>query len=141
MKITFWFRLLWATLTRFFVLLAIGVFRERFEVSPLPEWTFTVFIHLLLFLTTYLWTRWVYKKQLPTRGMWIGVVFFFLLGEAILEVAVYLKLTNLQLSQILGGYNLYSLLLLIGHGLAIVAATMITRRKVLRSVLSEGMKL
>ncbi len=141
MKITFWFRLLWAMLTRFFVLLAIGVFRERFEVSPLPEWTFVVFIHLLLFLTTYLWTRWVYKKQLPTRGMWIGITLFFLLGEAMLEVAVYLKLTNLQFAQILGGYNLYSLFLVVGHAVAITAATMVTRRKVLRSVLSEGMQL
>lgn len=141
MTFGFWLRLLLALIFRFGLLLGIGLFYENFEVSPLPAWTLTLFVYLLLFLTTYLFTRWVFGKRVPTKEGWVAIFITFLLLQTIAEVVLYIQITNASLVFVMRGYGVGSLLLLGLHTAAIIVAGLRTRKQVLRSVLPEGLSL
>ena len=139
MNVFFWLRALAALVLRFILLLAIGVFYQNFEVSPLPAWTLTAFACLLLFLATYLCARWIYGKVLPTRRTLCLVLVLFLVVQTIAEPLVYFGLTRAPLEEALKGYSIMSVVLLGWHALAILAAYYQKRRRILRAVAPEGL--
>lgn len=140
MNFFFWIRAFAAVAVRFVALLAIGIFAENFEVSPLPAWTFTVFLYVLLFLTTYLCARWLYGKILPTRRTLLLSLFLFLVVQTCGEAILYIQLTHAAFKSVLGSYSLVSLMLLTWHAFAIFVAYEQKRRHILRSVVPEGLQ-
>lgn len=141
MNFFFWIRAGAAVMVRFVALLAIGIFADNFEVSPFPAWTFTIFLYILLFLTTYLCARWLYGKVLPTHRTLFLALFLFLIVQTIGEALLYIQLTHVSLKIVLNNYSLVSLLLLTWHAFAVFVAYKQKRRHILRSVVPEGMQI
>jgi hypothetical protein len=139
MNFFFWLRAILASIIRFFLLLGIGLFYDNFEVSPLPAWTLTVFVYILLFLTSYLGARWIFGKVLPTRRALSVVLVLFLIVQTIAEAILYIRLTHASVSTVVNGYSLISVLLLALHACAIVVAYFQKRRHILLAVVPEGL--
>jgi hypothetical protein len=64
---------------RFFAIVLLVLFSQRFEVSPLPEWTLYAFVYLMQFAVTYWASQWVFGAAVPAWREF-GVVAVVFLG-------------------------------------------------------------
>ena len=94
MTISFFVRLFFVGLIRFIGLVAILLWYQNFEVSPLPAWTLDVAVLLIQFGWTFLMTRWVLRHDFPTPRMMGILVGVFLIGQVVLELWLTKRLTG-----------------------------------------------
>lgn len=94
MTFSFIARLLFVSLIRFVGLMALILWYQNFEVSPLPAWTLDATLLLAQFGWTFLCVRWVFLHVYPTKHLMIALVAVFLLGQVILELWLTRRLTG-----------------------------------------------
>lgn len=94
MNLAFFVRLFFVSLIRFVGLIALLLWYQNFEVSPLPSWTLDAAILIAQFFWTFLCTRWVLRHSFPTHRMMGVLVGVFLIGQVILELWLTKKLTG-----------------------------------------------
>ena len=92
--IGFYFRLFLVTIIRFIGMIGLLLWYQNFEVSPLPDWTLSVFMVVIQIFWTFLCTRWVLRENFPSRRLMIWLIVTFLLGEVALEIWMTGRLTG-----------------------------------------------
>jgi hypothetical protein len=128
-----------ASIMRFAAIIALVIFSERFEVSPLPAWTLGVFVYFLQILATYLTAAWVFRKRTPKqRETWI-VIGLFVFLEILFEMLLILYLTDYDWARIPSNIRWTTLWLSAMTAAIVAAAAWQARRKNLAEVTPEGM--
>lgn len=138
--IRIFFRTLVISFLRFIAIMAIVIFQQRFEVSPLPEWTFIVFLYVLHILATYLFARWVFARRLPEPKHVLFVAVLFVVLEAMFEGGLYLVYTSGDWHGLWANYSLWSLWIATLYFGTVMIAGWLARRKRIQANLPEGME-
>lgn len=127
MHMSFWLFVFWV---------ALRVWEPNFEVSPLPDWTLTAFIFLVLFLLAFWFGKRLLRNHLIDTKNTIKAMAFLIVGAFVWE---------LGLTVYLGGWRaipaIFVWRFVVGMGvelLAILAASHYLRNKEARQ-LPEGM--
>lgn len=127
------------SIVRFAAIIALVIFSERFEVSPLPAWTLGVFVFLLEILATYLTAAWVFRRRTPkNREIWI-VIGLFVFLEMLFELMLILYLTDFDWARVPRQFSWTSLLLSAVSAIAVAAAAIRARQKNIAAATPEGM--
>lgn len=128
-----------ASIMRFAAVIALVIFSERFEVSPLPAWTLGVFVYLLQMLATYLAARWVFRKRTPkNRETWI-VIGLFVVLEILFEMMLILVLTDYNWARLPSNIRWTTLWLSVMTAAIVAVAAWRARQKNIAEVTPEGM--
>lgn len=85
MHLSFWLFALWVVLR---------VWEPNFEVSPLPDWTLTVFIFLMLFVISTWLSKWLLKHHLLDQKHLIGAIALLVGGALVWELGLTLYLSG-----------------------------------------------
>lgn len=121
-------RVIGLTFLRFFALLALGIFLQRFEVSPLPEWTLYAFGYAVQFGMTFFLTMIALRRVTPDTGRVAMVAVSFLVLGTGLEGGLYLFLTKGTWRDLAANYNAMSVLLAGWYVFAVIAGGWRARR-------------
>ncbi len=139
MTFTFILRLIFGSIIRFVGLIALILWYQNFEVSPLPAWTLDAALLVAQFLWTFLTTRWVLHHHYPTRRMMIVLVSVFLIGQIILELWLTKRLTGNTWGGTIGGALQWGALIQIAlHSAAIYLGYRRSKNKLVREQLTEA---
>lgn len=125
----FYLRLFGFTLLRYVAILILVLFVQNFEVSPLPEWTLTLFAYVMHFLITMGLTYWLFRRRLMTIGRIIAVAVAFIILTTMLETWLYLLIIQGDSRDIWANFSWRSLPLVFTYLAAIGAAIAVRRRK------------
>lgn len=124
---------------RFVLVLALIIFSQKFEVSPLPEWTLGAFIYLCLFFLTFFAARWVFARRMPNPRTVLFCFLVFILIETVSEVGFYLvSVRNAGIYDVTANFGVHTLLLYAMYFFAVWLAGFLLRRKKVREQLPEG---
>lgn len=128
------------SLLRFVAIMGLVIFVQHFEVSPLPDWTLTLFAYLMQILITYLAARWVFRKRTPGTRETIVVAAMFVLLEILYESGLYLYLTDYYWSGLPGNFQWPTLLISALYVVTVAGAAWQARKKNIIQVMPEGME-
>lgn len=109
--LTFFNRLFWISVFRFFVMQLLMQFYNNFEVSPLPAWTLTMFIYLLYVAVAGGFALWLWRFRLPARWQFISTLIAFVFLQAFFELIMFKLFTFGTWSEIIKLYTLSSFLI------------------------------
>ncbi len=82
---SFWLFALWV---------ALRVWEPNFEVSPLPDWTLTVFIFLVLFFISFWFSRRLIKRHLLDQRHILSAIALLVVGAFVWESGLTLYLSG-----------------------------------------------
>ena len=125
--------ILWRTIVfswvRFIGIIALLVFAQRFEVSPLPDWTLTVFVYLMQFVITWKAAEHVFKSRKPdTRAVAVVTVGFIAL-EWLYESLFYVTFIDRTWRQAIGQVTAWTFLVFLVYAFAVVFAAHRAQKK------------
>ncbi len=127
------------TIPRFILILAMVLGLNRFDPSPLPEWTVAVLAYILHFVITFLFGLWTMRGRVPTAkqiGMVTVIVLFF---GVVWEMGLYIWMTSASIADIFTQFNAKSLVLLVIYAVAIILAGLYTQKKNRQAQMPEGL--
>lgn len=125
---------------RFVLVIALIIFSQKFEVSPLPAWTLGAFVYFCLFVLTYFTARWVFARRMPNTRSIVVCFLLFILIETGSEVGFYLvSVRNAGLYDVTANFGVHTLLLYAMYFFAVWLAGFLLRRKKVQEQLPEGM--
>ena len=112
------------TVLRFIALLILLIFVQNFEVSPLPDWTLVAFAYLMDLIITYLFARWVFRKQDVNWPGVATVAAVFVVGQMLLEAGLqyFISPTTTTWLGLLTSYTWQSLLVIGAYLVAVFVA-------------------
>lgn len=85
LHLSFWLFASWVVLR---------VWEPNFEVSPLPDWTLTAFIFLVLALVSFLLGRRLFKRHILDRSFIARGTTYLILGAIIWEIGLTIYLSS-----------------------------------------------
>ncbi len=127
------------TVPRFILILAMVIALNRFDPTPLPQWTVAVLAYFLHFIITFLFGLWTMRGRVLTWlqvGMVTGI---FLVVGLLWEIGLYLWMTKASVLEVGSQLNAKSLILLGIYAIAVFAAGAYRRKQVLSASLPEGL--
>lgn len=136
-------RLLWISLLRFIVMQEVVQFYQNFEVSPLPEWTLSVFVYVLYIAVAAVFSLWLWKNRLPEMWKLVSTIVGFIFLQKMLDLLVFKLFTFGTWKDVAGVYTwstfLFPFLILASSsGLGILATWWYLRRRGLRTAQSNN---
>ena len=133
------FRTTLISIARFVAILALVIFTQHFEVSPLPEWTLMLFAYLMQTLITYAAAIRVFRKRTPGTRETVVVIALFVFLELFYETVLFLYLTGYDWAGLPSNFRWPTLALSVLYVLATVAAALRAKRKNSVAAAPEGM--
>lgn len=136
-------RLLWISLLRFIVMEEVVQFYQNFEVSPLPDWTLSVFVYVLYMVVAGVFALWLWKNKFPELWKFISTIVGFIVIQKLLDLLVFKMFTFGTWKDVVGVYTwstfLFPLLVLASSsGLGVCATWWYLRRRGLRATQSNN---
>ncbi|MBP6945228.1 hypothetical protein KBD61_05570 [Patescibacteria group bacterium] len=127
------------TVPRFILILAMVLGLNRFDPSPLPEWTVAVLAYVLHFVITFVFGLWTMRGRIPTAKQIGLVTVITLVFGVVWEMGLYIWMTSASLTDIFTQFNAKSLVLLVMYALATILAGLYTQKKNRQAQMPEGL--
>ena len=116
------------------MIMALALFANNFEVSPLPAWTLIAFVYLCHFVMTYVATRWIYHGQLVSRSKTLIIGTTMVLGEFVIESLAFLFSSHFNFAALWASYTWKAIFLVIVYVVATWLAVKRVQKKQMATV-------
>lgn len=127
------------TIPRFILILAMVLGLNRFDPSPLPEWTVAVLAYVLHFVITFIFGLWTMRGRVPTAKQIGWVTLVVLIFGVVWEMGLYIWMTSASVTDIFTQLNTKSLVLLALYAVATILAGLYTQKKNRQAQMPEGL--